>query len=106
MNNVEYWKKRILEDEEENHKDSIEEYERQIKILQDAKMEIRKTIKLYLSQLKKNNSLDNIQEVNKLLEEDELEEFHWDYKKYVEKAKEYASYVNKNSKELVLLDRA
>lgn len=98
--------KQILSEEENVYNESLEESNRQLKILQDAKMDIRKTIRNYLLNLKTNNSIDNINELNKLLEEDELEEFHWDYTKYVQKAKQYDSFTNKKSQEAIMLDRA
>lgn len=105
MKNKEYWKNRIEKEEQETYDLSLEEVERQYKVLRDTEFEIKQVIKRYMNDLSANNLNENIANMEKILESDELEEFKWTYEKYVENAKKYSELVDKSNEYAQKLDR-
>ena len=100
----EYWETRVLEDEAIKEKRGQEQAKLQEEAYKIALLEIQGTIRKYERMFAENNYLGNIQEANKLLNSEELEEYKWDVYKYIKEAERYANTKDKHTPEMIKLD--
>ena len=100
----EYWETRVLEDEAIKEKRGQEQAKLQEEAYKIALLEIQGTIRKYERMFAENNYLGNIQEANKLLNSEELEEYKWDVYKYIKEAERYANTKDKYTPEMIKLD--
>lgn len=89
MPNAEYWKKRFEALEDETYKKSQKYIEDMMKQFQQAQNDISMDIERWYQRLADNNEV-SLAAARKLLEENELEEFHWNVEKYIEIGKRNA----------------
>lgn len=99
-----YWETRVLEDEAIKEKRGQEQAKLQEEAYKIALLEIQGTIRKYERMFAENNYLGNIQEANKLLNSEELEEYKWDVYKYIKEAERYANTKDKHTPEMIKLD--
>ena len=99
-----YWRVRVLEDEAIKEKRGQEQAKLQEEAYKIALLEIQGTIRKYERMFVENNFLGNIQEANKLLNSEELEEYKWDVYKYIKEAERYANTKDKHTPEMIKLD--
>lgn len=103
-NSENYWRVRVLEDEAIKEKRGQEQAKLQEEAYKIALLEIQGTIRKYERMFIENNFLGNIQEANKLLNSEELEEYKWDVYKYIKEAERYANTKDKHTPEMIKLD--
>lgn len=83
MPNAEYWKKRFEVLEDETYKKSQKYIEDMEKQFREAQNNVSMDIERWYQRLADNNDI-SLAAARKLLEKNELEEFHWNVEKYIE----------------------
>ena len=83
MPNAEYWKKRFEALEDETYKKSQKYIEDMEKQFREAQNNVSMDIERWYQRLADNNDI-SLAAARKLLEKNELEEFHWNVEKYIE----------------------
>ncbi len=87
MPSNEYWRERAMLVEEASHKIALDTYADIEKAFLQAQNELTSRINTWMLRLAKNNEI-SMTEARRLLDRDELEEFHWDVFEYIKHGQE------------------
>lgn len=86
---ADYWKKRSIELENASHQRSVSTYKEIEKAFQSAQADLEESISKWIVRIARNNEI-SITDAKRLLDADELEEFHWTVEEYIKRGEENA----------------
>lgn len=87
--NAEYWRGRSEQLEEASHQAAYSTYKDVEKTFQQAQYDLQAQIDKWIVRMADNNGV-SFEEAKRMLNQDELEEFHWNVKEYIKKGEENA----------------
>lgn len=87
VRNSKYWQQRAIELEEASHKTGIDTYNQIEEAFTQAQRELQAEIDKWYRRIAINNEI-SMADAMKLLDDDELDEFHWTVWQYIEKGRE------------------
>ncbi|SDF30935.1 minor capsid protein [Eubacterium pyruvativorans] len=86
---ADYWKKRSIELENASHQRAVSTYKEIEKAFQSAQADLEESISKWIVRIARNNEI-SITDAKRLLDADELEEFHWTVEEYIKRGEENA----------------